>query len=418
MAANLTTLEATYVSDPSDANRLSWLQAGAQYLSFQQEKSKRRLFFMNQKYFEFGNQSSSLLAHLIHQNNASPAILKIKNADGSVCTATGEILDRFVEYYKSLYTSTLQRSDCQIDDNLREIHFPTLTPDQNTFLDKDISLEELTDALKDMAKGKASGPDGLPIEVYCKYQDEILPSLLRMFHPSHAAGSLPDSLMEANIIILLKPDKDPMDCSSYRPISLLNVDYKLLTKILAMRLNKFISSIIHPDQAGFIPGRSTSDNLRRVQAIAQMGKRMDSDWALSSLDAAKAFDSIEWPFLLKVLGKFNFDPNFLKWIKIIYQDPKANIVLNGRSSPLFSLSRGTRQGCPLSPLLFALALEPLTIRLRSDPILSGVKSISGEDRLAAYADDLILFLSNPDISLSRAITLIDDFGEFSGLLIN
>lgn len=418
LAMKVTTLEATYVAEPSNTNRLQWLQAGAQYLNFQQEKSKRHLFFMNQRYFEFGNQSSSLLAHLIHQNNASPAILKIRASDGSICTLTNDILARFSDFYKSLYTSTLRYTDSQIDEYLDEIQFPMLSPDQQSLLEQDITMEELTDALKEMAKGKASGPDGIPIEVYCKYQDDILPPLLQVFRSSHANGFLPDSLSEANIILILKPDKDPLDCGSYRPISLLNVDYKLLTKILAMRLNKFISSIIHPDQAGFIPGRSTSDNLRRVQVISQLGAKLNKDWALASLDAAKAFDSIEWPFLLKVLAKFNFGPRFLKWIEIIYHNPKANIVLNGRSSAYFSLSRGTRQGCPLSPLLFALALEPLTIRLRSDASLSGIDSTDGEDRLAAYADDLILFLSNPDASLDRAISLIDIFGGYSGLQIN
>lgn len=307
----------------------------------QHVKSKRKQFFADQKYFELANQSSSLLAYLIHQNNSSPAIVRIQGAEGTIHTSTQEILDCFTKFYADLYTSRIQYSSDQIDTYLSELIFPTLTEEQREQLDRDITLEELENALKDMAKGKASGPDGLPLEVYAQYQGHILPALLKVYHTSHAEGTLPDSFSEATIIVLLKPDKNPVECGSYRPISLLNMDYKLLTKILATRLRDIIPHLIHPDQSGFIKGRSTSNNLRRVQIISQEGLRDDKDWALVSLDAAKAFDSIEWPFLTQVLCKFNFGPKFLKWIAMLYNSPRAAVALNGRVSSSFNLSRGT-----------------------------------------------------------------------------
>lgn len=100
---------------------------------------------------------------------------------------------------------------------LDDLSFPTLSEESRSLLDGGISLEELKEALGDMTKGNASGPDGLPLEVYLKYQDEILPSLGQVYRSSHASGSLPDSFYEATIIVIVKPDKDPLECGSYRP---------------------------------------------------------------------------------------------------------------------------------------------------------------------------------------------------------
>ncbi|KAM4034650.1 uncharacterized protein ACNLHF_021315 [Anomaloglossus baeobatrachus] len=418
LAAQNKLLEHRFTSDPSEENGTRWLQAGRQYLLFLQDKAKRHVFFTNQRYFEQENQSSSLLAFLVHQTSGSPAILRIRAPNSEIVTSVNDILEVFLTFYRRLYESRLTFSGEEISDNLRDLRLHKLTSDQRLALDEVISLEEMVEAIGALNKGRASGPDGLPIEIYTKYQGEIASALLETVGASFRMGRLPDSFYEATIVLLLKPDKDPLDCGSYRPVSLLNSDYKILTKILATRLNKVISTIIHRDQSGFIPGRSTSDNLRRAQVILQAGAKLDEDWALVSLDAAKAFDSIEWPYLLEVLRAFGFGNNFTRWVKIIYKAPTANIQVCGGVSETFSLGRGTRQGCPLSPLLFALAMESLAVRIRVDPVYKGVKHGGGEERLSLYADDLLLFASDPDSSIPRDVELIDQFGEFSGLVIN
>lgn len=153
-------------------------------------------------------------------------------------------------------------------------------------------LIELTEALKNMAKGKSPGPDGIPTEVYSKYQDLLLPVLLDKYNTILTEIALPDSFYDATIVVILKPDKDPEDYELYRPISLLNTDYKLMTKMLTTRLNTVIHSLIHPDQTGFLPGKSTTENIRRTQVNAQLGYKGRENWALASLDATKAFDSV------------------------------------------------------------------------------------------------------------------------------
>lgn len=109
-------------------------------------------------------------------------------------------------------------------------------------------LPEMVDALKSMAIGKSPGSDSIPLEVYLKYQEHILPILLETYHYAFQIGILPESFYDGSIVILLKLDKNSEDCSSYRPISLLNIDYEILTKILAACLNKVILDLIHADQ--------------------------------------------------------------------------------------------------------------------------------------------------------------------------
>lgn len=118
-------------------------------------------------------------------------------------------------------------------------------------------------------------------------------------------------MSEAVIVVIPKPRKDPELCESYQPISLLNVDAKIVTKILANRLNSVILSLVHEDQTGFMPGKGTDINLRRLYTNISRAAITESPGVVASLDAEKAFDSVEWEFLWQVLKKFNFGPKFI-----------------------------------------------------------------------------------------------------------
>lgn len=145
---------------------------------------------------------------------------------------------------------------------------------------------------------------------------------------------------------------------------------------------------------------------------AQSGSKRRENWALTSLDAIKAFDSIAWPFLYQVLDGLGFGLAFTQWICFLYKSPKAAVLVYGAHSQYFSLYRGTRQGCPLSPLLFALAIESLAIILREDPLYKVITIGARKDRIASY--DLLLIISDPELSLPHAIGQINTLGGFLG----
>ncbi len=216
---------------------------------------------------------------------------------------------------------------------------------------------------------------------------------------------------------MLKKDKDPLDCASYRPISLLNCDVKILAKVLASRLEDVLPTVISPDQTGFIKNRQSFFNIRRLLNVVYFQHQSVPECVVS-LDAEKAFDRVEWEYLFLVLEKFGFGPAFLSWIKLLYSAPSAVVLTNGLSSQPFNLHRGTRQGCPLSPLLFALAIEPLAIALRECQQITGITRGEAVHKVTLYADDLLLFISNPQTSLPAALTLLENFGQLSGYRLN
>ena len=164
----------------------------------------------------------------------------------------------------------------------------------------------------------------------------IAPALQRMYNESFAEDRLPPILSEATIYLLLKSDKDPLLCGSYRPISLLNVDLKILSNILAQRLKRVLSSIISTDQTGFMLGRHSFHNMRRLlNIIGSPGSGVSE--AIISLDAENAFDRVEWSFLFVVLQKFGFNTEFISWIKLLYASPVASVHTNGLQSVSFPL---------------------------------------------------------------------------------
>jgi len=239
-----------------------------------------------------------------------------------------------------------------------------------------------------------------------------------MINDSYENGRLPNSLYEANICVLLKKGKDDMDLASYRPISLLNFDQKVITKVLSNRLGKHISTIVHPDQSGFIPGRFSFGNVRLLLNILYKERGKEASGAIISLDAQKAFDQIEWPFMLKALEHFGAGSRFIKWVKILYLCPRSSILTNSNKSKPFDLHRGVRQGDPLSPLLFDIALEPLAVGIRSHPHIHGIKMGKDEALVSLYADDLLIYLSDPAKSVPYLLEYINAFGKISGYTIN
>lgn len=226
----------------------------------------------------------------------------------------------------------------------------------------------------------------------------------------------------AFISVIPKPDKDPSLVENYRPISLINNDLKILTKILANRINSFINQYIHKDQVGFIPGRQGPDQVRRAVDIVSVQSGWDGgsrqEGFLLSLDLQKAFDSLSWSYLFTVLRRWGFEEKFIGTLKALYSTPSAKVKLQGYYSDPIQIARGTRQGCPLSPLIFALAIEVLAIAIRSNQNIKGVKCGPHTHKCALFADDILLFVTSPTTSLPNLCKLLETFGSLSGIWVN
>lgn len=249
-----------------------------------------------------------------------------------------------------------------------------------------------------MKNGKSPGSDGFPVEFYKQFIDILTPVLKEVYNEAFVLQSLPPTFDEALISVIPKKDRDPLQPSNYRPISLLNVDCKILTRILATRLERVLPGIIHPDQVGFMKNRSSTDNMRRLLHLISLNREKADTIVALSLDAEKAFDCVQWEFLFSALSNFGFKTSFITWVKMLYNSPKASVMTNGLMSPFFSLNRGTRQGCPLSPLLFNISLVPLAVLIRGNADIWGVEGGGKQHELLLYADDILVLLKDPSHS--------------------
>ena len=224
-----------------------------------------------------------------------------------------------------------------------------------------------------------------------------------------------------SVLTLLFKKDDPLKLDNYRPISLLNVDLKLLSYTLAQRLKKILPKLINEDQTCYIKNRFIGFNLRQIQDIIDYSNIYKIEGAIIFLDFSKAFDSLEWDFMFSTLKHYGFNYSFVTWVETLYNNIQTCVINNGWISEIFKNTRGIRQGCPLSALLFVISVEIMALRLRENKNINGIK-VKIDDKahiikISQLADDTTLFVSSKtDIAL--AMNEIEIFGSFSGLILN
>jgi len=373
------------------------------------------------KWIEEGEKSTAYFLRLEKHHQITNVIKGLRNNKGDIIHGSEGTLAIMKEFYENLYSSR------NPDEEATEDYFNDIKPEhvldesEQQVCEGSISAYECEEVLKKMKNNKSPGRDGIPVEFYKVFWHDLNEILVDSFNESFANGTLSPS-QRTSVISLLFKKGDKYDIKNYRPISLTNIDYKIVASVLALRLKKVLPSIISTDQTGFMEGRFIGCNVRLVNDIIQYANENNKEGCLIMLDFEKAFDTLEWSFLQNSLIKFNFGTEFIRWVSVLYNKPNAIIKNNNHLSEGFNLTRGVRQGCPLSALLFTLAVEILAINLKQDTSIKGFllpdeSKIEKETKLSQYADDTILILSKAR-DTDKAIDLISKFGLISGLRLN
>ena len=294
---------------------------------------------------------------------------------------------------------------------------PKLSKESQEICEGKISVEECFNVLKAMKLNKSPGNDGLTVEFYLTFWPYIGGILVEVFNESYERGDLSTSQKQGVITLIEKDGKDPRYIKNYRPITLLNVDYKILSKVLANRMKEVLCEIIKSDQVGYMKDRNIGEAIRLIDDMMFHCLINDIKSFLIAVDFEKAFDSVSHQFLFKVLELFGFGISFRCWVKMLYNGISSCVMNGGFSTGYFDISRGVRQGDPLSPYLFLITIEILAHALRNDNTIKGINLGSYEVKQVLYADDMTIFIRDQN-SLKNLRAVFHSFQKISGLKVN
>ena len=339
----------------------------------------------------------------------------IRNAQGVIVRSISAILRVWVLFYVHLFSAaTLSPADQEFFINSLDC---SLSNEESSLCEGEVTLEECTRALHSFKNNKSPGLDGFPYEFYSKFWDLVGPDLVATFNDSFRQGSLSFS-QRTGLITLLYKKHDRLDTKNWRPISLLCTDYKILSKVLTNRLKSVLASVISESQSCGVPGRFSGSNIPTLQDIVNHCNFHKSGGALVSLDQEKAFDRVDWGYMQKVLTRMNFGPSFCSWVRLLYTNIFSRVLVNGYTSGAFAVTRGVRQGCPLSPLLYIIVAETIACAIKKDPNIDGFRLTNGEYvKIFQYADDTSVIVHSYH-ALRSLFSLFERYELASGAKLN
>ena len=325
-------------------------------------------------------------------------------------------------FYKNLYSDTkidkasyvTARDYFLKNDN---IHIEGISDVDRDALDIPITYEEISNSLKELPNNKSPGSDGLNANFYKYFWKKIRETVCASLRYGIDNGKLSIEQRRAILSLLPKKDKDARLLKNWRPLSILNTDYKILAKVLARRLQSVLTDLIHQDQSGCLKGRSTFSNLRSSIDVINYANENNLAGYLAFIDYEKAFDTVKWSFLYSCMEKMNFGKTYIKFVQTLYNEIGTHVLNSGNLSEGFSPSRGIRQGCPISAYLFILIVEIMASAIRQDPQIIGINIGEHICKISQYADDTCMYTSDVE-SLKNIFELLNRFALCSGLKVN
>lgn len=380
------------------------------------QKAKGAYVRSRARWIEKGEKSNNYFCRLEKRRQEKNAINSLY-VNGVISTCPKMISSEIFQFYSSLYSSFFSVSDCNILFDNIHTSIPQLDQEFKDLCEADIKIEELDKAINKLSSGKSPGPDGLTSEFYKFFREDLRELLFQAFLECIQNNSLSSTMKQGLITLIPKPGKDARHIDNLRPITLLNCDYKILAHIFSSRLKKNIDQIISESQSGFIKGRSIHNNIRLVLDILDYREYIEDEGYILFLDFKKAFDTVEHNFIFNSLEKFGFGMKFISFIKMLYKDINSSISLSFGTSQRFNISRGIRQGCPISPFLFILAVEMLAILIDKNSNFDRLSVFGRQIGISQLADDTAIFLKD-QFQINKAIQLVNLFSKASGLHLN
>lgn len=361
-----------------------------------------------------GEANTSFFHRQASHRQRKNIILSI-HSEGQVFTGQNNIAQAIDDYYQRLLGSAAERSHTL---NLQLLGLPRRDLRK---LEDPFSVDEVEKVIKEMPMDKAPGPDGFTGRFYATCWHIIKNDFMKAIDMFHGGDMRGLQAINRATVSLLPKKVGAVDIKDFRPVSLNHGAVKIFDKVLATRLTEDLPNLVGNHQSAFVRGRSLHDNFMLVQGTTRRLHALRDPTVLVKLDISKAFDSLQWPFLLEVLGQMGFGPRWISWICGLLATSSTKIAVNGIPGETIYNCQGLRQGSPLSPMIFILCMEPLHRLFEyatAAGLLTPLARTGLRQRVSMYADDAMIFLKPKELDLQACAAILNMFGHASGLKIN
>uniref|UniRef100_A0A3B3DY82 Reverse transcriptase domain-containing protein n=1 Tax=Oryzias melastigma TaxID=30732 RepID=A0A3B3DY82_ORYME len=400
----------------SDTDKEEFLRLQSKLDSFYLNRARGAFIRSRAKWIEEGEKNSSYFCKLEKARQTKNAINSLY-VDGNLISDPKEISQNIYTFYQNLYSSHFSDLESKHFFKTIETFIPKINSKFKKECDSEIKMSELDSAVQKLALGKSPGQDGLTSNFYKFFWEDIKDLLFNALKECIQNNTLLTTMKQGVITLIPKPNKDKSVIENLRPITLLNVDYKLFTHVLANRLKNGIQNVVSETQSGFLPNRLIHNNIRLVLDLLDYSKLIEDDGIILFLDFFKAFDSLEHQFILMSLQHFGFGKKFIDTISMLYKDITSAVLLPSGTTSRFPVNRGIRQGDPVSPLLFILATEMLTLSVQNDQTIKPLSVAGNPLKIIQLADDTALLLKQKE-EIQNAMKTLSLFSQASGLKLN
>jgi len=373
-------------------------------------EGERIIFRAKVDWVEYGERCTSYFLRASKANRAKSNIEKLR-IDGEEVTNTKKIDTTIRDHFEAAFK---KEEVYPSEEWARDL--PRINPRESEAMGRPITMGELHKSLtKSMNPGKSPGNDGLTVGLFKALWAALKDPYYLSLREGIEKGQMGTSQRQSVIRLIQKKDKDPLELRNWRPISLMNVDAKIYAKALADRITPLLPQIISDSQNAFVKGRNIHDGIRTIdQAISHLERREEKGGILA-VDFSKAFDTIDHSYLWDTMANFGISQNFIHMVQTLYNGAESAVLNGGNTLGYTPLQRSCRQGDPISPYLFIVAIEPLIRKINQST--EGIKTPGGKVGTNGFADDINSGLKHEE-DLRTSLGCIERFGEASGLRIN
>ncbi|CAA7061787.1 unnamed protein product [Microthlaspi erraticum] len=418
----LESIQRELLSDPSQTlfqleseARKSWELLSSAEESFFKQNSRIR-------WLKEGDSNTGFFHRSVKANLSRNIIHHLRDGNGVKVSNTEQLKAMAVEYYRTLLGTPNSLVQPYSKQQIQEIHPYRCGDSMASMLSAIPTDEEITKALFSLPRNKAPGPYGFTVEFFTFSWDLVGSDLVKAVK-EFFIGSFILRQINATVISLIPKIPGAEDLRNFRPISLCNTVYKVISRILSSRLKRLTPKVMQRNQVGFVVGRLLYENvLLASELVSDFNKEGNTTRRCLQIDISKTYDNVDWRFVLAILEALELPPIFINWIKLCISSPYYSVSVNGELAGFFKGMKGLRQGDPISSSLFVLSMDILS-KLMDKAFLSGLINPHPfcKDPLVthlSFADDVLIFFDGSENSLRGILQVLKEFEGTSGLALS